>query len=230
MIIPCIDLMDGKVVQLVQGREKALEAEGPLAMVEKFKDFPEIQVIDLDAAMGRGSNDELVKLVASHAVTRIGGGVRSVERAQKLIEQGARKIIIGTAAFLVDGANVDFLQAVTDSIGRHRVIIALDSKDGKIVVSRDGEDAQNDFQQEMQQTYAGVAAKVAELLNTYAQQHNYTLVLDGGQQEAAVVLFASPSTDITKAIIEAYNLKSGVPAPPAQPAAAAPAPMAPSAH
>ena len=67
MIIPCIDLMDGKVVQLVQGREKALEADAPLAMLEKFKAFPEIQVIDLDAAMGRGSNDELVNLVASNA-------------------------------------------------------------------------------------------------------------------------------------------------------------------
>jgi outer membrane protein len=105
---------------------------------------------------------------------------------------------------------------------------AIDDK--KKQLQRDGEDAQNDFQQEMQQTYAGVAAKVAELLNNYAQQHNYTLVLDGGQQEAAVVLFASPSTDITKAIIDAYNLKSGVPAPPAQPAAAAPASKAPSAH
>ena len=88
---------------------------------------------------------------------------------------------------------------------------AIDDK--KKQLQRDGEDAQNDFQQEMQQTYAGVAAKVAELLNSYAQQHNYTLVLDGGQQEAAVVLFATPSTDITKAIIDAYNVKSGVPAP-----------------
>jgi outer membrane protein len=96
---------------------------------------------------------------------------------------------------------------------------AIDEK--KKQMQRDSEDAQNDFQQEMQQTYAGVAAKVAELLNGYAQQHGYTLVLDGGQQEAAVVLFASPSTDITKVIIDAYNQKSGVPAPPA-PAAAAP--------
>jgi phosphoribosylformimino-5-aminoimidazole carboxamide ribotide isomerase len=134
MIIPCIDLMDGKVVQLVQGREKALEVESPLAMVEKFKGFPEIQVIDLDAAIGHGSNDELVKLVASSAVTRVGGGVRSVERARTLIEQGARKVIIGTAAFRVDGANIDFLRAVTDAIGKDRVIIALDSKDGRIVV------------------------------------------------------------------------------------------------
>ena len=134
MIIPCIDLMDGKVVQLVQGREKALEADDPLAMIEKFKAFPEIQVIDLDAAMGRGSNDELVSLVAANAVVRAGGGVRSVERAQALVEQGAHRVIVGTAAFRVDGVNEDFLEQVAGAIGTERLIIALDSKDGRIVV------------------------------------------------------------------------------------------------
>ena len=134
MIIPCIDLMDGKVVQLVQGREKALEADEPLAMIEKFKAFPEIQVIDLDAAMGRGSNDELVSLVAANAVVRAGGGVRSVERAQALVEQGAHRVIVGTAAFRVDGVNESFLDKVAGAIGTERLIIALDSKDGRIVV------------------------------------------------------------------------------------------------
>jgi phosphoribosylformimino-5-aminoimidazole carboxamide ribonucleotide (ProFAR) isomerase len=100
MIIPCVDLMDGKVVQLVQGREKALEADEPLAMLEKFKAFPEIQVIDLDAAMGRGSNDELVSLVASNAVVRAGGGVRSVERARALVEQGAHRVIVAQRRFV----------------------------------------------------------------------------------------------------------------------------------
>jgi phosphoribosylformimino-5-aminoimidazole carboxamide ribotide isomerase len=134
MIIPCIDLMDGKVVQLVQGREKALEADEPLAMLEKFKAFPEIQVIDLDAAMGCGSNDKLVSLVAARAVVRAGGGVRSVERARALVEQGAHRVIVGTAAFRVDGMNEDFLQEVAGAIGAERLIIALDSKDGRIVV------------------------------------------------------------------------------------------------
>ena len=134
MIIPCIDLMDGKVVQLVQGREKALEADAPLAMLEKFKAFPEIQVIDLDAAMGRGSNDELVSLVAARAVVRAGGGVRSVQRARALVEQGAHRVIVGTAAFRVDGVNEDFLEQVAGAIGTERLIIALDSKDGRIVV------------------------------------------------------------------------------------------------
>src|SRR5439155_17588283 len=107
LILPCIDLMDGKVVQLVQGREKALEGDAPLAMLEKFAAFPQIQVIDLDAAIGRGSNDDLVKLLASRAVCRVGGGVRTVERARTLVDQGAHKVIVGTAAFQSSGVNAD---------------------------------------------------------------------------------------------------------------------------
>ena len=99
MIFPCIDLMEGKVVQLVQGREKALEGDSPEEMLRRFAAFPEIQVIDLDAAMGRGSNDALVRLLASRAAARVGGGVRTVERAQALVGQGAHKVIVGTAAF-----------------------------------------------------------------------------------------------------------------------------------
>jgi phosphoribosylformimino-5-aminoimidazole carboxamide ribotide isomerase len=130
MIIPCIDLMDGKVVQLVQGREKALEGDSPEEMLRKFAAFPEIQVIDLDAAMGHGSNGELVRLLASKAVTRVGGGVRSVERARELLDQGAHRVIVGTAAFGPMGVNVEFLAR----LDRERLIVAVDSKDGRIVV------------------------------------------------------------------------------------------------
>jgi len=134
MIFPCIDLMDGKVVQLVQGREKALEGDSPEEMLRRFAAFPEIQVIDLDAAMGRGSNDDLVRRLAAKAATRVGGGVRTVERARTLVEQGARKVIVGTSAFSATGINASFLCAVRDAIGRERLLVALDSKDGRIVV------------------------------------------------------------------------------------------------
>jgi phosphoribosylformimino-5-aminoimidazole carboxamide ribotide isomerase len=134
MIFPCIDLMDGKVVQLVQGREKALEGDAPEEMLRRFAAFPEIQVIDLDAAMGRGSNDDLVRQLASKAATRVGGGVRTVERAQALVEQGARKVIVGTSAFTSGGINSAFLSAVRDAIGKDRLLVALDSKGGRIVV------------------------------------------------------------------------------------------------
>jgi phosphoribosylformimino-5-aminoimidazole carboxamide ribonucleotide (ProFAR) isomerase len=126
--------MDRKVVQLVQGREKALEGDSPLEMLRKFEKFPEIQVIDLDAAIGNGSNDDLVRLVAAQAKTRIGGGVRSVERAMALVQQGAFKVIVGTAAFGENGANTQLLQQMVDAVGRERLVIALDSKGGKIVI------------------------------------------------------------------------------------------------
>jgi phosphoribosylformimino-5-aminoimidazole carboxamide ribotide isomerase len=134
MIFPCIDLMDGKVVQLVQGREKALEADSPKEMLLRFAAFPEIQVIDLDAAMGRGSNDELVRMLASAAVIRAGGGVRTPERARVLIDQGARKVIVGTAAFTKIGINEPLLAELRDAVGRERLLVAVDSKDGLIVV------------------------------------------------------------------------------------------------
>ncbi len=134
MIIPCIDLMDGAVVQLVQGRDKALEGPSPAEMLERFAAFPEIQVIDLDAALGRGSNDAIVEFLAARARIRAGGGVRTAERAKTLIAQGAHRVIVGTAAFSGQGVNTGFLQALADAIGRERVIVALDSKGGRIVV------------------------------------------------------------------------------------------------
>lgn len=129
MIIPCIDLMGGKVVQLIQGREKALEGGTPEEMLEQFAAFPQIQAIDLDAAMSKGSNDALVELITSRAVARVGGGVRSAERAQRLIEQGAHRVIVGTAAF-----DRPVLEQIARAVTPERLIIALDSKHGKVVV------------------------------------------------------------------------------------------------
>ncbi len=130
MIIPCIDLMGGKVVQLRQGREKALEAEPPLQMLARLEAFPEIQVIDLDAAMDQGSNDAIVRELASRAIIRAGGGIRTVDRAIDLLDNGVYRVIIGTAAFSAEGINIAFLEALP----AERVMIALDSRAGKIVI------------------------------------------------------------------------------------------------
>ena len=134
MIIPCIDLMDGKVVQLVQGREKALEGDSPDEMLRRFSAFPQIQVIDLDAAMGRGANDGLVEMLASKAVIRAGGGVRTVERARALLRQGAYRIIVGTSAFNAEGPNHEFLKSLLTTVGRDPIVLALDTKGGRIVI------------------------------------------------------------------------------------------------
>ncbi|MBI1896843.1 MAG: 1-(5-phosphoribosyl)-5-[(5-phosphoribosylamino)methylideneamino] imidazole-4-carboxamide isomerase [Acidobacteria bacterium] len=134
MIIPCIDLMDGKVVQLVQGRDKALEGGTPEEMLARFAAFPVIQVIDLDAALGRGSNDALVEFLCARSTARVGGGVRTSGRARRLLDQGADKVIVGTAAFRADGINRDFLAELSGAVDPGRILIALDSKDGRIVV------------------------------------------------------------------------------------------------
>lgn len=134
MIIPCIDLMDGVVVQLVQGRDKVLEADSPEAMLEKFAAFPIIQVIDLDAALGRGSNEEIVMWLTARARTRIGGGIRTPEKARRLLELGAEKIIIGTAAFTPKGPDETFLRELIATVPRESVLLALDSREGRIVV------------------------------------------------------------------------------------------------
>jgi outer membrane protein len=104
--------------------------------------------------------------------------------------------------------------------------------DKKKEAQRLGEDAQNDFQQEMQQTFNATASKVEDVLVNYAEQQGYTLVLDGEAEQAPIVLYAVPSIDISKAILDAYNAKSGVPAPVSLPAAPAPTtgPKAPDVH
>ena len=118
------------------------------------------------------------------------------------------------------------LQAQGDKLSdSERASRAKTIDDKKKQLDRSAEDAQNDFQQEMGEMYNGLAQKVYDVLNTYAQQQGYTVVLDISQQQNPV-LYANESTNITKAIVDAYNVKSGVPAPP-QPTASAPASSAP---
>ena len=133
-VIPCIDLMGGKVVQLVRGREKALEAESPEAMLERFRRFPVVQVIDLDQALGQGSNLPIVRRVAGQARTWVGGGVRTTASARDMINSGAERVIVGTSAFRPDGPDFAFLRCLAGEIGANRVILSLDSMKGRVVV------------------------------------------------------------------------------------------------
>lgn len=134
MIIPCIDLMGGKVVQLVQGERKALEADSPDVMLRRFAAFPEIQVIDLDAARDEGTNDPIVRWLCQQARCRVGGGIRTVKRALELCKAGAWKLIVGTAAFSTGGPNFAFLDSLVNAVGREKIVVALDSRNGRIVV------------------------------------------------------------------------------------------------
>ena len=134
MIIPCIDLMGGKVVQLVQGKDKALELPDPLAVLEKFPAYPEIQVIDLDAAMGREAQAEIVRELCARKPCRVGGGIRSVERAQQVADDGAKKIIVGSAAFTASGIDHEFLQALTQQVPSDKLMIAVDCLGDRVAI------------------------------------------------------------------------------------------------
>lgn len=126
MIIPCIDLMDRKVVQLVQGKDKALELPDPLAVLDKFSAYPEVQVIDLDAAMGRTPQAEIVRDLCARKPCRVGGGIRSVARAKEVVCDGASKAIVGSSAFTADGINFQFLRELLAQVPRGKVMIAVD--------------------------------------------------------------------------------------------------------
>ena len=123
MIIPSIDLMNGKAVQLKQGKEKVLEREDVMELAGEFAKYGEIAVIDLDAALGKGDNSELVAALCKTVDCRVGGGIRTIERAQQVLGLGAKKIIIGTAA------SPQFLS----QLPKERVIVAIDTKNSRVV-------------------------------------------------------------------------------------------------
>ncbi|MCY3410775.1 MAG: phosphoribosyl-ATP diphosphatase [Candidatus Heimdallarchaeota archaeon] len=123
MIIPSIDLLDGKAVQLVQGKQKVLERSDIENLARYFNLFGEIAVIDLNGSFGNGNNENLIRKIANIADIRVGGGIRSEQKANNILQLGPKKIIIGTQA------NADFLQ----NFNPDRVIAAIDSKDGEIV-------------------------------------------------------------------------------------------------
>lgn len=138
MLIPCIDLQSGQAVQLVHGRRRELAVADVFAQLERFRRYPWLHIIDLDAAMDKGDNNELVEALCRRAhrgykmKVRVGGGVRTVSRAKQLLKCGARQIIIGSAAFTKGKLNLRFLRALKRAVPRKQIVIALDTFRGKI--------------------------------------------------------------------------------------------------
>jgi phosphoribosyl-ATP pyrophosphohydrolase/phosphoribosyl-AMP cyclohydrolase len=133
MIIPSIDLQSGKAVQLKQGRDRVLERDNPVSLACEFARFGEIAVIDLDAALGKGSNQETIRRICRAAPARVGGGIRSLEKAVQIADMGAEKLIFGTRAFMSSGIDHAFLREAVQAFGRDRMMAALDVKNGTIV-------------------------------------------------------------------------------------------------
>jgi phosphoribosyl-ATP pyrophosphohydrolase/phosphoribosyl-AMP cyclohydrolase len=124
VIIPSIDLMDGHAVQLIGGREKAIDAGDPFAVAERFAVVGEMAVIDLDAAIGQGSNTEIITELIRRYPCRVGGGIRTADAALEWLDRGAKRVILGTAA----------TPEVLSQLPKNRVQAALDGVDGEVVV------------------------------------------------------------------------------------------------
>jgi len=133
MIIASIDLQEGKAVQLRNGREKVLQKDDPLALAAEFDRCADVALIDLDAALGRGDNEALMRRILPLARCRVGGGVRSVEKAKEWLDKGAAKVIIGSAAFRGGGIDRPFLEELLQAVDPRRVIIAVDADQGEVV-------------------------------------------------------------------------------------------------
>jgi len=134
MLIPSIDLKGGAVVQLVQGERLAIRDDDVFAWVRRFEKFPKVQVIDLDAAMGTGDNLDLVRQIAGLLTCRVGGGVRTVDRARDILTAGARAVIVGSSLFKDGKPDLDFAKRLADAVGVEQVIAAVDSKGGHVVI------------------------------------------------------------------------------------------------
>ncbi|HLG60000.1 MAG TPA: HisA/HisF-related TIM barrel protein [Vicinamibacterales bacterium] len=134
MLIPSIDLQNGHVVQLVQGERLAIEAPDAEPWIARFSPFPRVQLIDLDAARGRGDNAAIVSQICGRLPCRVGGGIRSVARARAVLAGGAHAVIASSALFRDGAVDVTFARALAEDVGADRVIAAVDSRGGQVVI------------------------------------------------------------------------------------------------
>lgn len=134
MLIPSIDLMEGKVVQLVQGSRKALEFDNLQEWIDRFSRYCLVQVIDLDAAMGTGNNQELVHEIARQIPCQVGGGIRSIDSARATLDLGAQRVILGSSLISHGAINLDFAQEIATQLGADKLIFAVDSRGGYVAI------------------------------------------------------------------------------------------------
>ena len=134
MLIPSIDLLGGRVVQLERGERLILETDDLDGWIERFSSYPLVQVIDLDAAMGQGDNLELVRHVCSRLPCQVGGGARSIDGVKRFRDAGAVRVVIGSALFTDTGVNLDRAAEFCEALGRDALVGAVDSRGGQVVI------------------------------------------------------------------------------------------------
>lgn len=134
MLIPSIDLMGGRIVQLERGEELRLAFDDFGYWIERFSRFPLVQLIDLDAAKCVGDNRSLIDQIAKQLPVQVGGGIRTADQALALLNAGARRVILGSALFSQIGINAEFAAEISTRIGEDQFVAAIDTKAGKIAV------------------------------------------------------------------------------------------------
>jgi len=134
VLIPSIDLMGGKIVQLVQGRKKALEFDNFDEWVERFSGFPLVQLIDLDAAIGTGDNRGLIEHFVTRLPCQVGGGIRSIDTARRILAMGAQRVILGSTLIRSGQIDAEFAKEISGAAGAGRLVFAIDAKGGNVAV------------------------------------------------------------------------------------------------
>ena len=134
MLIPSIDLMGGKIVQLVQGEKKQLEFDNFDYWIERFSKYPMVQVIDLDAARHTGDNQQLVRQIVRRLNCQVGGGIRTLEAARELLHAGAKRVIIGSSLLRNGKVNSEYARELAEALGPAALVFALDSRGGRVAI------------------------------------------------------------------------------------------------
>ena len=197
MLIPSIDLMGGRVVQLAQGEHVMITSEDIDGWAEKFSLFPVVQVIDLDAALGRGSNDAIVRRLCATLPCQVGGGVRTVERAVGLMGAGARRVIMGSALFTATAVDTEAATRFAAAIPASRLIAAVDSRGARVVIHG------------WKTTLAVTPEEAVRALEPYVGAFLYTHVDTEGLMEGIdMVAVRSVAAATTRRIIAAGGVRS----------------------
>jgi phosphoribosylformimino-5-aminoimidazole carboxamide ribotide isomerase len=195
VLIPSIDLRNGKVVQLVQGERLALEDADIDAWIRRFAAFPTLHLIDLDAAIGTGSNDALVRYVCAARPCRVGGGIRTIARAREVLDEGATHVIVGSSLFKRGTPDLAFAAALADAVGSDRIIGAIDAKGGHVAIKG------------WRETVPLTAADAARALEPYCAEFLYTHVdKEGLMQGTDIEAILAVRNATTRRIIAAGGI------------------------
>jgi phosphoribosylformimino-5-aminoimidazole carboxamide ribotide isomerase len=197
VLIPSIDLMGGKIVQLVQGEKKALEFDDFDYWIERFSAYPLVQLIDLDAAMGAGENRSLIAMICRRLPCQTGGGVRTIERARELLELGAKRVIFGSALLKDGKIDAAMASAAAKSLGVERLTFAIDSRHGKVAIKG------------WKQTTSITPAEMVQALDLHCGAFLYTHIDTEGTMTGFPVNIARELAQLTgKKLIVAGGIRS----------------------